>query len=270
MNAARLGALALAAAIAACSGGANSLAPAGQSIPATTTSVGAASVNPMFADSCTLTSKENFDNDPISAGSWILFTSIFDIPTGKEGLLRFHMKKSSITLTNGSNTYTINTPDARISLHDPNNHNIHLNFAPAMGKVKHNVWWLMAPYGESGNYFMNDVVWQVPANLDGGIKDVTWQATFTISKYGVGESTEPIHWRWGAAVYTTLQNSNYNGIGVKALDAAYGPASGLFDNGDPAGTPENYKSYLTLGGTQQGQGGDYTGAGNGHVQNICR
>lgn len=255
--------------LAGCSG-TSSFAPSGAGITPMAARPGAANIKPMAAVTCTLSSKENFNNDAISGG-YLWFTSIFDVPNGHQGLLRFHMKKSSITLTNGSQTYTINTPDSRISLHDPSNTNAHLNFAPANSKVHNDVWWLMVPYGTSGNVFMNDVAWPVPSGgLPGGIKDVTWTATFSISNYGVGSNAQPIQWRWGAAVYTQLDNfpPDYNQLGVKDLDD---PNYAPYFNSDPAGTPENDKQYLTTGGTQNGNQLDYTGgAGNDHVQNICK
>jgi hypothetical protein len=266
-----LATLTASAVLAGCGGSISSLAPSGQSIsPMTTSGRGPASVRPLAAISCTLSSKENFNNDPI-AGGYIWFTSIFDVPPGQQGLLRFHMYKSSITFTNGSQTYTINTPDSRISLHDPSNINSHVNFAPALGNVKHDVWWLMVPYGTSGNDFLNEVAWPVPSGgLPGGIQNVTWTAKFSIAKHGVGASGQPIQWRWGAAVYTQLDNfpSDYNQLNVKDLDD---PNYGPYFNSDPAGTPENDKQYLTTGGTQNGNQIDYIGgAGNDHVTNICQ
>jgi hypothetical protein len=253
----------------ACSG-TNSFAPSNAGVTPTAVRPGPANIKPLSAVTCTLTSKENFNNDAI-AGGYLWFTSIFNVPPGHQGLLRFHMTKSSITLTSGSQTYTINTPDSRISLHDPSNTNAHLNFAPANSKVHHDVWWLMVPYGTIGNDFMNSVAWPVPAGgLPGGIKDVSWTASFSISQYGVGANAQPIQWRWGAAVYTQLDNfpPDYNQLGVKDLDD---PNYAPYFNSDPAGTPENDKQYLTTGGTQNGNQLDYVGgAGNNHVQPICQ
>jgi hypothetical protein len=129
----------------------------------------------------------------------------------------------------------------------------------------------MVPYGTIGNDFMNSVAWPVPAGgLPGGIKDVSWTASFSISQYGVGANAQPIQWRWGAAVYTQLDNfpPDYNQLGVKDLDD---PNYAPYFNSDPAGTPENDKQYLTTGGTQNGNQLDYVGgAGNNHVQPICQ
>ena len=106
--------------------------------------------------------------------------------------------------------------------------------------------------GISGNNFLSGVALTVPSGgLPGGINPVTWTGKF--------ESNEAIsvNWQWAAAVYTAF-NSNYADLGVKATDDNHFPPF----NSDHAGTPENYKQYVT-GGARGGGGSNYTGSYSG-------
>jgi len=107
-------------------------------------------------------------------------------------------------------------------------------------------WHLTAPFGTSGNDFLTGIAYYVPNDLPGGIKNVTWSAVF--------QSSQPhqIHWQAAAAVYNTF-TGQYDQLGVKPLDDNhYAP-----NNSDHAGTPENYKQYVT-GGATGGGGSNYT------------
>lgn len=267
---ARLGALALALAITGCSGSPGSVASSAASVVPMTTGTkapGASSImKPAGQYACAYTSDEHFNSKvDIPAGTWLLFTSIFRVPPGQAGNLRFDVSNSYITFTANNQQYKIQTPGARISLHQQSN--LHLHWAK--GK-QHGIWWLMVPYGTMDkDYadFMDQVAWQVPApglsGADfGGSNEVTWHVSLSSGK----NAGTQIQWQWGAAVYTQLDNfpGDYNNLGSKPVeDPDY--SSG---NSDPAGTPELQKQYLTDGGTNQGQN-DYIGdAGKNHVENV--
>lgn len=261
----RLGTLVLGTSIAGCSGLSSS-----QSLPAATALAAhdaSAVVKHAGGSVCQYTSSEHFNSKvDIPAGSWLLFTSVFRIP-GQAGLLRFQMSKSSISFVANGQTYRIQAPGARISLHSQSA--LHVHWANG---AKHGIWWLMVPSGTMNkDYtdFMDQVAWQVPSpGLSGGdfqgSNEVTWSASFPSGKY----SGTQIQWQWGAAVYTQLDNfpPDYNNLGTKPVDD---PDYFSPPNSDPAGTPELDTQYLTDGGTNQGGQNDYIGgAGKNHVENI--
>jgi hypothetical protein len=67
-----------------------------------------------------------------------------------------------------------------------------------------------------------------------------------------------LNWKWAAAVYTSF-NSDYNALGVKPVDDN---KASQYKNSDHAGTPENYKQFVT-GGARGGGGSNYTGSLSG-------
>ena len=73
------------------------------------------------------------------------------------------------------------------------------------------------------------------------IQKATSSAAFATDTPGV-----TFQWQWAAAVYTQF-STTYGSLGVNPVD-----------NSDPAGTPENFKSYLTTGGSGAGAT-NYTG-----------
>ena len=114
--------------------------------------------------------------------------------------------------------------------------------------------------GLSGNTFLSGFGYQVPGNLPGGINPVTWKGTFVTDTPGVA-----IQWKWAAAVYTSF-SPDPNGLGVKPVDDS---RASSYQNSDHAGTPENFKAYVT-GGTRGGGGSNYTGSlsSTGSVQSC--
>ncbi len=105
----------------------------------------------------------------------------------------------------------------------------------------------------AGNTFFSAFGYLVPANLPGGIKNVTWTGTISTATPVVS-----VLWQWAAAVYTNF-NSDYNLLGVKPVDAN---VQNPYLNSDHAGTPENFKSFVT-GGARGGGGSNYTGSYSG-------
>lgn len=68
-----------------------------------------------------------------------------------------------------------------------------------------------------------------------------------------------MQWQWAAAVYTNTFSNNNNAIGVKPVDDT---KASQYKNSDHAGTPENYKQYVT-GGATGGGGSNWTGGYSG-------
>jgi hypothetical protein len=107
--------------------------------------------------------------------------------------------------------------------------------------------------GLAGNTFFSALGYLVPANLPGGIKNVTWSGTISTDTPGV-----KVQWKWGAAIYTNF-SPDYNALGVKPVDdKMHNP----YPNSDHAGTPENFKPYV-IGGATGGGGANYTGGLSG-------
>ena len=137
-------------------------------------------------------------------------------------------------------------PDATVTF-DPTATSATTTFSGGM-------WVTRAPSsGLAGNTFLSGLSYQVPANLPGGITNVTWSGTVTIDTPGVS-----LNWQWAAAVYRTF-SSNYNVLGVKPVDD--GTAS-QYQNSDHAGTPESFKAFVT-GGATGGGGANFTGGLSG-------
>jgi hypothetical protein len=98
--------------------------------------------------------------------------------------------------------------------------------------------------GLAGNDLMTAVEFKVPSGgLPGGIQNVAFSATFSSLATGL-----TVNWQWGAAVYTSF-DTDYNALGVKPVDD--NNASG-YKNSDHAGTPENFKPFVTGGASGGG------------------
>jgi len=116
-----------------------------------------------------------------------------------------------------------------------------------------NRWETFVPASYSGDVFAAGVPFTVPAGgLPGGIKGVTWTAELYSSKSGA-----TLAWKWAAAVYK--QFSTPDALGVKPID---GDKLNFYQNGDSAGTPELFKSFVT-GGARGNGGSNYTGSWSG-------
>jgi hypothetical protein len=104
------------------------------------------------------------------------------------------------------------------------------------------------------NVFLAGLSFPVPVGgLPGGISPVTWSGNFASDRAGVSLS-----WKWAAAVYTSF-STDYALLGVKPVD---GNQANPYPNSDHAGTPENFKSFVT-GGARGGGGSNYTGSYSG-------
>jgi len=103
-----------------------------------------------------------------------------------------------------------------------------------------------------GNTFFSALDFLVPANLPGGIKNVTWSGTISVDTPGVS-----VNWQWAAAVYPNAHfSADPSLLGVKPVDDK---VQNPYLNADHAGTPENFKQFVGTGGTSGG-GTNYTGS----------
>jgi hypothetical protein len=184
-----------------------------------------------------------FTGTAINAGSYIWFNSALTVkgmPNNQPVTIRF--TNQSIT----SSAFNLSPGDATV-IFDPNVTTATTTFVGNMPTTT------VPASGLAGNTFFSALSYLVPANIPGGVNPVTWSGTISSDTPGV-----TIHWFWGAAVYTSF-SSNYNAIGVKPVDDH---DASIYHNVDKAGTPENFKQFLT-GGARGGGGSNYTGGSSG-------
>ena len=197
--------------------------------------------------------QSNFNGTAIRAGDFIWFSSVLKVqglPSGQSATVVF--QNQSITFTANSQSYHLSVPDGQVQFSAG---------ATSATTSYAGSWLTIVPSNASGNAFLVGFALQVPAGgLPGGINPVTWSGEL------VSSASVPltVQWQWAAAVYTSF-TQNYNQLGVKASDDNHFPP---YQNSDHAGTPENYKSYVT-GGARGGGGSNYTGSLSGTASVQC-
>jgi len=154
---------------------------------------------------------------------------------------------ATVQFTANNTAYSLPVPDAVITFSSS------ASSSTTTFDAVHNQWNTTLPVSYSGNVFLAGLSEYLSTALPGGINPVNWTATFYTDKSGVS-----LQWQWAAAVYTSF-SANYSSLGVKPIDATSGSA---YLNSDHAGTPENYKSYVT-GGARGGGGSNWTGSYSG-------
>lgn len=196
----------------------------------------------------------NFNGNKIAAGDYIWFTAVVKITNYTNGKPasdgdQLNFTGSTITFTANGTNYVLNPPTGIIK------------FSSAVAKATtvyysgNNTWITMVPVGFSDNIFLTGLEYQVPAGgLPGGIKPVTFSGIFS-SNVDLW-----VQWQWAAAVYTSFDT--YNKLGVKPLHST---SLDNYNNGDQAGTPENFKAYVT-GGATGGGGSNWTGSYSGTLK----
>jgi hypothetical protein len=185
----------------------------------------------------------NFNGFPVNAGNYIWFTSVLKV----NGL-----GSTPVTVTFTNQTITspnfgpLSVPDATV-IFDPAINFATTTFGPG------NVSTTMVPSNPTlaGNTFFSGLSFQVPANLPGSIRPVTWSGVISVDTPGV-----KVNWQWAAAVYTSFDAVDYNNLMVKPVDDN---KKNPYLNADHAGTPENFKSFV-IGGATGGGASNYTGS----------
>jgi hypothetical protein len=191
----------------------------------------------------------NFNGTPIRGGDFIWFTSVMKVQGLGNDPVTIGFTGSIMFVANGT-TYLVPVPSAVV------------NFVPGLSQATtvfcNGQWITNVPLsGLSGNVFLDGVALQapMPAGFPGGIHDVTWQGTFFSVTPGIR-----VQWQWAAAVYWNGNfNTDYNALAVKPVDDN---DASIYRNSDHAGTPENFKAYVT-GGARGGGGSNFTGSYSG-------
>ena len=105
--------------------------------------------------------------------------------------MTIHFTGQTITIPT-TPAITLSVPDATVTF-DPS-----VTFATTT--FSGGMWVTTVPSNPTlaGNTFFSALGYQVPANLPGGIKNVTWSGTIGTDTPGV-----KVNWQWAAAVYPT-------------------------------------------------------------------
>jgi hypothetical protein len=148
-----------------------------------------------------------------------------------------------VDFTSGGTNFHVALPNAVIVL-TPGATSAATSFDPTDSD-----WDVSAPTGGAGNVFMGGAGYPVTAGLPGGIKNVTWTASFWSDTANTN-----LNWKWEAAVYNTFA-ADPNNLNVKPVD---NNKLSSYANNDHAGTPEAMKTYVIAGATGGG-GTNYTG-----------
>lgn len=205
--------------------------------------------------SCTSSTKVLFNRYTtahIETGATIWFSGVLEGVSSDKGDLgskpiRIDVRQSRITF--GQWKHVIALPDSTITI-DPSARD------PQRWWVNNSAWSLTYTPSQIPEAFFSGIPYEAPeAFIPGFSGPVTWTATFTASRPGV-----TVRWAWSAAVY-----SHFGVLGrllVKPLTApvaALPPPAAIYQNDDPAGTPEAYKRFVIAGAMGTGAP-QYTGA----------
>jgi len=190
----------------------------------------------------TSTVSSNFNGTAIPAGDTVWFSSVMKVSglnPSQTTTIRFTGQSISVAGSSKS------VPDAVVTF-SPSATTATTSFDTAT-----NTWETTVPVsGLAGNVFLSGFELPVPGGLPGGLNPVSWTGTFVSATSGL-----KVNWQWAAAVYKSF-NGDYNALGVKPVDDNQ---ASVYQNSDHAGTPENYKQFVT-GGARGGGGSNFTGS----------
>jgi hypothetical protein len=188
----------------------------------------------------------DFNHTPIPAGDTIWFSSIGQVKGVGNGTTTVNMSGGSIAIPAKTGTLTVAVPDTT------------LTFTPLATKATTTFsggrWVVTVPSSYSGPLFLGGVGFDVANNLPGRVKNVTWRTDVTSDTRHVS-----VDWQWGAAVYTSFDESAAN---VKTVDDKHVDA---IHNSNQPGTPEAFKGFLTAGAMGNGHH-NYTGSNSGDAR----
>jgi hypothetical protein len=186
----------------------------------------------------------NFNGTAIDGGDTIWFNSVVNVKNldGAEGVV--HFKGSHVKFAASGTPYDVTLPDSAITF------SASATDASTIYDPVANEWQTTVPASYSGNVFLTGIGYDVPGGLPGGINPVVWNGTFSSDTSGLA-----FEWQWAAAVYTGFSD-DLTLVGAKPID---GDKNNPYDNSDHAGTPENFKGFVT-GGARGGGGSNFTGS----------
>ncbi len=183
------------------------------------------------ASGCTVSSSLpfNFKGNAIPAGDVIWFTSILHVNGLPASLTEVDFQNQTIQFAANGQNYTLAVPSASVQF-DPN--------ATSAATTTLGQWQTTVPSTINGNTFLSGYAFTVPAGgLPAAINPVTWSGQFVLPT----NASLTVNWQWTASVYSSF-NWNYSQLGVKPVDDS---RLSQYQNSDRAGTPENFKSFVT-------------------------
>jgi hypothetical protein len=189
----------------------------------------------------------NFNGTAIRANDYLWFSSVAKVQGVGSAPVTVRVDHQTITFTANGTPYTLNAPDAVLTL-TPG-----ATSATATFDTGADAWQTSVPAALSGNVFVDGLALQVAGGLPGGIKNVNWQADFSTDSAGI-----KVNWQWAASVYSQF-SGDPSSLGVKPVDDGH---LSSYQNSDHAGTPENFKAFV-LGGATGGGGSNFTGSYSG-------
>lgn len=200
----------------------------------------------------------NFNGTAVPSGDDLWFSAVTKVSGLGSSPVNIFISNSTIAFTVNGTTTTVSVPNVILTF-DPN-----ATTATTTFNVGLNQWHTVVPSsGLAGNVFLDGVPLPLPNGLPGGIKNVTWSASFATDTPGIH-----LNWQWAAAAYSSLDLNcsldppgavDLNCLGVKPVDDN---KASQYQNSDHAGTPENSKANV-VGGATGGGGSNFTGGLSG-------
>lgn len=200
----------------------------------------------------------NFNGTAIPSGDDVWFSAVGKVSGLGSSPVNIFISNSTIAFTVNGTTTTVSVPNAILTF-DPNATTATTTFNTGLNR-----WQTVVPSGGlAGNVFLDGVPLPLPNGLPGGIKNVTWSASFATDTPGI-----KLNWQWAAAAYSSLALNcgsdapgvvDLNCLGVKPVDDN---KASQYQNSDHAGTPENSKTNV-VGGATGGGGSNFTGGLSG-------
>ncbi len=182
----------------------------------------------------------DFNGTAIAGGNYIWFNSHLKVSGLTTSPTTLTLVDGVISFTANGNDYTLPVPKTEIVFSNST------TTASTTYNTTTQTWTVQVPYKTGGDIFAGGLAFPVPSSgFPGGVKPVKWTANFAGSAAGI-----KVSWQWSAAVYKTF-STDYNTLGVLTVDG-----------GGQAGSPENFKSYVT-GGARGGGGSNTTGSNSG-------
>jgi hypothetical protein len=191
-------------------------------------------------------SSADFNSTPINARTYLWFSAVIKVGGLGSGPTTIRTDDAVVSFRASGSDFTLPLPAASVE-YSPTATTATTTYDSVEGE-----WITVVPSRLDGNnVFLTGLAVEVPINLPGSIKPVTWSGTFTSDTPGVTVSA----WKWAAAAYSNL-STDYTTLGIKPCDDS---SASQYRNGDKAGTPENFKTFVARGARGDG-GSNYTGS----------
>jgi hypothetical protein len=193
--------------------------------PATNPTPGEAMYGTTFPD--------NLYTSPIPAGDTVWYSISGRVNGLGTAPVNLYVTNGWVNVTANGTNYTLSVPNGVVTF-SPTATTSTTTYSAASG-----YWYTVVPSGLGADVFLAGVALPVPAGgLPGGITNLTVQAQVTSDTPGLS-----VTWQWAESACSQF-NTSYAALGVKPVGGRRGSA---YQNSDPAGTPEAYRTFVTGG-----------------------